>query len=802
MRVVTALATAAAILAAACSTPSNDAPAKPDASPPVATTSAPTPADSVSATPDASAPEAPDAGLEAPIVVDEGMIETAAKGAIARGEVKGAVVVVVHGGRVVFQKAYGLRSAEPEERTMKLSAVFDLASLTKAVVTGPSVMLLAQQGKLAIADRVSKYLPSFAKNGKERVTIEQLLLHTSGLVADNSIGDYKAGRASALAAIDALPLVTAPGERYAYSDVGYIVLGEIVEKVSGKSLDAFARESLFEPLGMMDTGFRPSALLAARAAPTEPRDGNMLAGEVHDPRAHLLGGVAGHAGLFSTGPDLARFVRMLLAHGKRGEKEILAAKTVARMTEPHDLPGDARRTLGWDVRPGFLGGNGYGHTGFTGTSLWIDPRTDTGLVLLASRLHPDGKGSVSRLRREVAAAVARGRVGPMPTAAPVAPAAKPGAVRVGIDVLELTGFAALRGRKIGLITNQAGIDHAGRSTIDVLAGAPGVTLVALFGPEHGIRGAADGRVRDGVDPKTKLPVYSLYGARMRPTDAQLTGVDTIVIDLQDAGARFYTFATTLGYALEVAAEQKKRVVVLDRPNPTGGVAIEGPVLEAGRSSFTEYHPVALRHGMTLGELALLFNAERKIGADLHVVKMEGWRREQTFDRTGLVWVSPSPSLRSVDEALLYPGVALLDGTNVSVGRGTDRPFEQVGAPFVDGVKLAHELTTQKLPGVIFAPVSFTPTRGQHAGARCEGVRIGIVNRSKVEAVRTGIAIAEALIQLHPAEVRLADMRRMIGHEPTYAAVMRQDAFESIAAGYRADVDAFAVIRKKYLLYAP
>jgi serine-type D-Ala-D-Ala carboxypeptidase len=314
---------------------------------------------------DAGALDEADASAEAPIVVDEGMIETAAQGAIARGEVKGAVVVAVHGGRVVFQKAYGLSSVEPDERPMKLSTVFDLASLTKAIVTGPSVHLLAQQGKLALSDRVSRYLPSFARNGKERVTIEHLLLHTSGLVADNSLGDYKAGRASALAAIDALPLVTAPGERYAYSDVGFIVLGEIVEKVSGKSLDAFARESFFEPLGMMDTGFRPSVALASRAAPTEPRDGKMLVGEVHDPRAHLLGGVAGHAGLFSTGPDLARFVRMLLAHGKSGDREILAPSTLKRMTEPHELPGDARRTLGWDVRAGFTGGTGYGHTGFT-----------------------------------------------------------------------------------------------------------------------------------------------------------------------------------------------------------------------------------------------------------------------------------------------------------------------------------------------------------------------------------------------------------------------------------------------------
>jgi uncharacterized protein YbbC (DUF1343 family) len=528
----------------------------------------------------------------------------------------------------------------------------------------------------------------------------------------------------------------------------------------------------------------------------------MLQGVVHDPRAHLLGGVAGHAGLFSTAPDLARFVGMLLSRGRRGEPPVLAPATILRMTEPHELPGGARRTLGWDVRPGFTGGTGYGHTGFTGTSLWIDPGTDCGLILLTSRLHPDGKGDVTRLRREVAAAVARARLEAPKVAAPIAPAAKPNAVMTGIDVLERDGLALLEGRRIGLITNQSGVDRAGRSTVDVLRAAHGATLVALFTHEHGLRGAFDGRVPDGRDPRTGLPTYSLYGARMRPTEAQLAGIDTFVFDLQDAGARFYTFATTLGYLLETAAEHRIKVVVLDRPNPTGGVAVEGPVLEAGRSGFTEYHPVPLRHGMTLGELAQLFNAERKIGADLAVVKLEGWRREQTFDRTGLVWISPSPNLRSVDEALLYPGVALLDGTNVSVGRGTDRPFEQVGAPFVDGARLAKELGDLRLPGVRFAEVSFTPKSGVHANEACAGVMIGVVDRAKVEPVRLGLAIAQALIKLHPAEFQPTSMRRMIGHEPTYAATVRGDPLDGIVASWKGDLEAFAAVRSKYLLYAP
>ncbi|APR81968.1 Hypothetical protein A7982_07317 [Minicystis rosea] len=816
-----ALAVAVALLTAACSRPSVEGTGPADAAPEATSTAtavtvaavtasaapaegAPTAsASSAESAPTASAAAEVDAGAK--IVVDAGTIDAAAAGAIAREEVRGLVAAVVHGGRVVFQKAYGLRSVDPEERIMTADTVFDLASLTKAVVTAPCIHLLAERGSLRLSDPVVKHLPSFGKHGKDRITIEELLLHTSGLVADNSIIDYKPGRTYALGRIDDLPLVSEPGERFAYSDVGYVVLGAIVEKVSGEPLDVFAREHLFAPLGMRDTSFNPSPALRARAAPTEPRDGTMLQGVVHDPRAHFLGGVAGHAGLFSTAPDLARFVTMLLARGRGADTEVLSPTALQRMIAPHELPGGTQRTLGWDVRPGFTGGNGYGHTGFTGTSIWIDPGTDTGLVLLTSRLHPDGKGDVSRLRREVASAVAKVRAEAPKAAAsipPTAPPAKAGAVLTGIDVLEREGFASLKGRKIGLTTNQSGIDHEGRSTIDVLRAAEGVTLVALFSPEHGIRGAADGRVRDSRDARTGLPVYSLYGARMRPTEAQLAGIDTIVFDLQDAGARFYTFPTTLGYLMETAAEHKLRIVVLDRPNPTGGVAVEGPVLEAGRASFTEYHRLPLRHGMTVGELAQLFNAERSIGADLAVVRLQGWRREQTFDRTGLVWVSPSPSLRSVDEALLYPGVALLDGTNVSVGRGTERPFEQVGAPFVDAARLTQALTDLHLPGVRFAETSFTPKSGVHAGEACAGVLIGVVDRAKIEPVRLGLAIAQTLLRLHAKDFEPASMRRMIGHEPTYAAVVRGDPIDGIIAGWQADMEAFAASRKKYLLYTP
>jgi uncharacterized protein YbbC (DUF1343 family) len=792
------------LLAAALGCARTAPPPPPDAAPPeaaAATAVSAPPTASASAEPSTSASASaapasasPSAAASPPVPAELGSVDDIVTGAIDRGEVPGAVIAVVRGGAVVFEKAYGLRSKEPDERPMTADTVFDLASLTKAVVTAPSIMLLAEQGKLRLADPVARHLPSFGKRGKDVITVEQLLLHTSGLLADNALADYQGGRDKAFARIDALEPTRDPGTAFVYSDVGFIVLGELVEKVSGEALDAFARKRIFEPLGMRDTAYNPPPALAARAAPTEPRDGRLLQGEVHDPRAHLLGGVAGHAGLFSTAADLAIFARMLLRKGRDGETRILAPPTLLRMTAPHELPDGARRALGWDLQAGR-----YGHTGFTGTSLWIDPASDTAAIILTSRLHPDGKGDPRRLRREVAAAVARGRLTrPADTAA--APPRGSVEVSTGIDVLERDGFAALKGRRVGLVTNPSGVDRKGRSTIDVLRAAEGVTLVALFSPEHGIRGGVDRAVADSRDEKSGLPVYSLYGERTRPNEAELAGIDTLVFDLQDAGARFYTYITTLGFLLETAAAHHLRVVVLDRPNPIGGAAVEGPVLEAGRTSFIGYHPLPVRHGMTVGELAGLFNTERKIGADLQVIRMKGWRRELTFDRTDLRWVNPSPNLRSVDEALLYPGVALLEATNLSVGRGTDRPFEQVGAPFVDGARLAAALGEARLAGVAFAATTFTPASSTFAGQRCGGVTVRITDRARFEPVRAGLAVAQALGRLYPSDWQSKNVLLLLGHQPTYAALVRGDPLDALAAGWRPGLDAFMEVRKKALLY--
>jgi uncharacterized protein YbbC (DUF1343 family)/CubicO group peptidase (beta-lactamase class C family) len=753
-----------------------------------------------------------------PVIGQLGSIDDVVHAAIDRGDVAGAVVAVVRGQEIVFHAAYGLRTKDPDE-PMKVDTVFDLASLTKALATAPSILLLVEQKKLSLAAPVARYLPVLGSKGKEAITVEQLLLHTSGLRADIGVGDFTHGRDEALRRIGALELESEPGARFEYSDLGYVVLGALVEKVSGTPLDAFARASFYAPLGMHDTTFSPPPALAARAAPTakEGAGDAYLQGTAHDPRARALGGVAGHAGLFSTVDDVARFATMLLNRGEASGARVLAASTVAALTLAHELPdGAGKRALGWDIDTRFSGVrgelHGYGHTGFTGTSLWIDPARKTAVIVLSSALYPDGKGDVRRLRREVATVVARSvGAGGVVLAAPVhapaittatanATASATGSVFTGIDVLERDAFQQLRGRRVGLVTHAAGRDRRGASTIDALRAAPGVTVVALFSPEHGLRSEEDHPVRDGTDERSGLPIYSLYGERTRPTEAELAGIDTLVFDLQDAGARFYTYATTLGYLLETAAKYHLRLVVLDRPNPIGGVRVEGPMLDAARTSFTGYHPIPIRHGMTLGELARLFNVERKLGADLQIIAMEGWKRGDTFDRTGLVWQNPSPNLRSVTEALLYPGVALLEATDVSVGRGTLTPFEHVGAPWIQGAKLAAALATPGLAGVHFTATSFTPSSSTFAGKTCEGVAIRIDDRAVFDPIRAGLTIARALMTLYPADFQPKGLLLLLGNQATYDALSRGDPIEKIVASWSPDLAAFAAVRARYLLY--
>ena len=720
-------------------------------------------------------------------------IEEVARSAIERGELPGAVVLVLHRDRVVYRKAFGDRSVEPGRAPMTEDAVFDLASITKAVATAPSVLLLAEQGKLSVTDPVAKHWPAFGGNGKHAVTIEQLLLHTSGLrpgVAPHGTPE------AVIARLEAASLAAEPGREFVYSDAGYVALGELVRRVSGQPLDGFFAEHFARPLGMRDTTFLPGPELRRRAVPTMPRDGHMLQGVVHDGIAAGLGGIAGHAGLFSTADDLARFARMVLDDGRVDQTQILAPDTIRSMTRPRWVP-TGLRTLGWEMRSGWGGARGpefpvggIGHTGFTGTSLWIDFASRTAVIILTSRVHPDGRGDANRLRAEVSALVGKAVHSPPPGSR----------VLTGVDVLVRDGFSALAGRKVGLITNASGVDRNGITTAVILKGAPGVKLISLFTPEHGLSTDVEGPHYDTRDPRTGLPVFSLYGPRAAPSDKQLEGIDTLVWDVQDVGTRFFTYVCTLRYALSEAAKRGLRFVVLDRPDPDGAMDVEGPVGETVDGSITSCIPVPIRYGMTTGELATFLRQTVDSGAELEVVKMDGWRRGMPFERTGLRWVRPSPNLPSAQAARLYPGIALLETTNVSVGRGTELPFEQIGAPWLRAWALADALEAAKLPGVRFAPVKFTPSARTYKGAECLGVRILVVDPDKVEPVKIGLTIALELRRLHPEAWVRAELPMLIANKPTCEAVERGDCVDAIMSSWKERQGTFLEQRAKALLY--
>ena len=757
-------------------------------------------------------------------------IEPLVQQAISDKKLPGAVVLIGRGDRLLYEKAIGHRALVPTTEPMTLDTIFDLASLTKVVATTTSVMILLEEGKIRLTDRVSTFIPGFERYGKQDITVRHLMTHVSGLRPDVDLGDMWSGSEKAIElAIEEVP-TSAPGERFVYSDINYFLLGDIVRRVSGQTLDAFAHDRIFAPLGMKDTMFLPPAALRSRIAPTEsctplgwPCEGpgmSMLRGVVHDPTARRMGGVAGHAGLFSTAADLTIFCRMLLNGGAYHGTRILSPLAVAKMTTAATDPRDRSvRGLGWDIDSAYSSNRGellpigsFGHTGFTGTSLWIDPTTGMFVVFLSNRVHPDGKGDVTPLRARVATIAASviddvtpairtsmmtgrdfGPSGTPPAPAPQTP------VLSGIDVLRADGFSALQGKRIGLLTNHTGRARDGATTIDLLHNAKGVTLVRLFSPEHGIRGILDASVPSATD-ETGLTIQSLYGDTRRPTTAMLAGIDTMVIDLQDIGARFYTYITTTAYVLEEAAKNKVSVVILDRPNPIGGYQIEGPTLDKAALSFVGYYPMPIRHGMTLGELARLFNVENKIGANLTVIQLRNWKRDAYFDATGLPWINPSPNMRNLIQATLYPGIGAFESTNVSVGRGTDTPFEQVGAPWIDGVALSDALNARNIPGIRFYPVRFTPTSSKYANEECGGVFMIVTDRTAVHPVRVGVEIASALNKRYGAKFELESADRLFGSKEGLARIRAGADPTEVVNMWAAGEAKWRMLRAKYLLY--
>jgi uncharacterized protein YbbC (DUF1343 family)/CubicO group peptidase (beta-lactamase class C family) len=742
--------------------------------------------------------------------------------------ITGAVLLVGHGGRIVHQKAFGLRATSPRPEAMTLDTIFDLASLTKVVATTPSVMRLIQYGQVRLDEPVAHYIPDFGMNGKDAVTVRQLLTHYSGLRPDIDLNPYWVGRDAAFRLAHEEKLQAPQGSVFVYSDTNFIVLGELVQRLSGMPLDQYAAVHVFQPLGMKHTRFLPPPEWKNKIAETfAPDRKQILRGVVHDPRADRMGGVAGHAGLFSTAGDLALYAQALISR-----KQILDGDIIEKMTTPQQPPNATEvRGLGWDIDSSFSSNRGsllpvgsFGHTGYTGTSLWIDPYTNTYVILLTNSVLPRQGPAVISLRSRVATAVAALLKLDVTSAdkekllaitgyneaatASRRLAARNGHVLTGIDVLEQDNFASLKKDKmqmtIGLLTNNTGVDGQGRRTIDVLASATGVKLAAIFAPEHGIFGAQDDlNVQNTTDSVTGVPVYSMYGgtdAKKRPPLDVLKTLDAVVFDIQDVGARFYTYPATLGYLLEAAAHANIEVIVLDRPNPVNGSFVQGPMSQAELTNFNNYHPIPLRHGMTLGELAQLYNTERKIGAQLRVIPMQGWLRGDWFDSTGIVWVNTSPNLRSVNEAELYPGVAIVEGTNVSVGRGTDTPFEVLGAPWMDARAYSDYMNARLIPGVRFVPITFTPVSGPYANQQCKGVNIIVTDRTVLDAPELGIELAAALRKLYAEHWKVELMLKLLANREVYDAVVRGDDPRAIAQGWQEDLEKFKELRNKYLLY--
>ena len=871
-------------------------------------------------------------------------VDTLLNEAIAAHKLPGAVVLIGHNGKVVYEHAYGNRklAAEPgvdgkpsPAEAMTTDTLFDMASLTKVLVTTTAILQLYEQGKLSLDAPVARYLPEFAQNGKDKITIRQLLTHYSGLPEDIPLKDdwglaapdKAEGIHRAMAAVPYGP----PGVLFKYSDINFITLGALVEKLSGQPLQVYARESIFSPLSMAATTYHdfnstcgPSIRVGAATSPGPtpvgyirfacPRDtwspgasipntaptahddegsiasnpdfDHLLRGTVHDPTTRRMGGVAGHAGVFSTAEDASRFCAALLEKLLRNTGPFPLKQSTLQMATSPQAPatavttatiftpdgqtttGVAERGLGWDLNSAFSRPRGtifpiatkqhlgsFGHTGFTGTSLWLDPVSDTYVILLSNAIHPRGAAPISALRGQVATAAARALQveSASESQTPLAPpsavgGAAPLKTLTGIDVLEATDFAALKALaaqhgnhlKLGLLTNQAGLDAHGRRTIDILASAsPGITLTTIFTPEHGLLAQQDAEHLTGEqDPTTHIPVISVYGpkpADKHPKQADLKPLDALVVDLQDAGVRFWTYEAVLGYFLEATAKAHIPIIVLDRPNPIGGGAPQGPLSDVGLESYTAFMPLPVRHGLTFGELARYFNAfatavqlrpellnanpldigppvpERTppatlpgLHADLTVIPMQHWQRGEYFADTGLTWTPPSPNLRTLAATILYPALGLTEQTNISVGRGTARPFEDIGAPWIDAQVLSAYLKRRDFPGVHITrttlTIAETPEHYPGHGQTIPGIHFEVTDRKSFDSPAFGVELLSALETLFPAQFHLDGAKTLLANAETLTLIKQRRDPNYIAGKWLGQLAVFAQQSEPLLLY--
>ena len=745
----------------------------------------------------------------------DAQIEEAVRG----GLIPGAVVCIGHNGKVVYQKAYGSKSLIPSKSPMLEDTIFDAASLTKVIATTSAMMKLFEDGKVVLNDPVTRYLPEF-QGGTSTITVRDLMVHFSGLRPDVDLKPPWKGYETGihLAMID--KPTSLPGTKFVYSDINFVLLGEIIRRLSGQTLDSYAAKEIFQPLGMSETGFNPPSSKRDRIAPTEVEGNGPVLGIVHDPTARNMGGVAGHAGLFTTAHDLSLFAEMMLNSGELNGTRIFARQTVQKFTTPNSPAHQLiLRGLGWDIDSPYSGNRGelfpigsYGHTGFTGTSIWIDPHSHSYVILLANSVHPKRGKNLTPLRSRIAT-IAAASFGIASQTSEMNGYGDSGAARrvvnrnartlTGLDVLAATDFAMLKGKRVGLITNHTGVDRSGARNLDLMRKA-GVNITAAFSPEHGLQGRLDREViDDSRDEATGVPVFSLYQPSRRKLPAQLTrDIDTLVFDIQDVGARFYTYSCTMLYAMETAAAQKIPFVVLDRPNPITGTRVEGPMLDDQLKSFVGCFNMPTRHGLTFGELARMANAESNWNVDLKVVPVENWQRADWFDATGLQWRDPSPNIRSLNAATLYTALAPFEASrNLSVGRGTDSPFEQMGADWMNGGEVAALLNSHFIPGVRIYPTRFQPTASNFAGKWIDGVRFVLTDRDQFSAVRLAMELGAAFEKLHPGKIDWEANRFLIGNQELVGILKKGQADpRGLAAEIDAQNEKYLARRARYLLY--
>lgn len=717
--------------------------------------------------------------------------------ALSRGKSPGAVAYVADLDTVFFYEAQGFRQLEPEAKPARKDTIYDLASLTKVVATTTAIFLLRNDGLLDLDQPVSEYVPIPAFS---QFTLRHLLTHTSGLPQVKPLYEEATSLDEMAALFAEMPLDAAPGTRRRYSDAGFMILGKVVELAAMDSLDAFCRKRIFGPLQMTQTSFRPPEAWAEQCAATErcPWRGRVILGEVHDENAYAVGGVAGHAGLFSTAGDLAKFCRALLRN------EILPEETVTEMTRLNQAPCFPWQGLGWQLDPWGTGEGGYlpsraafGHTGWTGTSIWIDRETGLFVLLLSNSCHPSRETRDNgALRRTFHTAVSE-LFYPNATSA-----------HTGLDRLVHEGFEPVRGKRIALLTNHAAIDQFGRHILDVFALATDTAIQFLYTPEHGLRGQLEAGVP--VESETgPIPVISLYGEQKEPSPEQLDRIDLFVVDLQDIGARYYTYMATMQRCMAACANAGKPVLVLDRPNPLGGLLLEGPVA-TNTGPLVCCAPIPVRHGMTMGELALFFRdcVPHTDKLDLAVLQLDNWTPERLFSECSLSWIAPSPNIPTPETALLYVGMCLFEGTNLNEGRGTDTPFAAVGAPWLDANAILSRIQPEDRPGCSLEPIAYTPRSipGKAQNPRfcdleCTGIRIGIDKPRDVRAFTLAIALITAIRQVHPNEFVLDPYFDTLAGTNELGKLIREGrAAADIIAAFESALREFDAIRPR--LYTP